>query len=60
LTKKITIKEAAETVGVSARTIRRYIASGRIPAYRLGPRMIRVDADQLTEQLHTPVTGGAA
>lgn len=58
---KITIAEAADTYRVSPRTIRRYIAAGRITAYRLGPRMIRLDAAQVADELlSTPVHGGAA
>jgi hypothetical protein len=29
----------------------RYIADGRLTAYRVGPRMIRLDADQVRRQL---------
>ncbi|MDV6275065.1 helix-turn-helix domain-containing protein [Rhodococcus erythropolis] len=42
-----TIAEAAETLGVSTRTVRRYIAAGRFRAYRVGPRLIRVDLSEL-------------
>ena len=39
-----TIAEAAGRLGVSQRTIRRRIADGHLTAYRLGPRLIRLDA----------------
>lgn len=56
----ITLQEAANTYGVSVRTIRRWIASGQITAYRMGPRLIRLDAAQVAEQLlNQPVSGGA-
>ncbi|MBA8964761.1 excisionase family DNA binding protein [Rhodococcus percolatus] len=42
---------AAEQFGVSERTIRRRIADGSLRAYRMGPRMIRIDTDQLDEVL---------
>lgn len=42
-----TISEAAEALSVSTRTIRRYIAAGRFKAYRVGPRLIRVDLSEL-------------
>ena len=59
--KKITIQEVADTFGVSTRTVRRYISSSRLTAYRVGPRMIRLDADQVAEQLlGEPVGGDAA
>ena len=44
---KITILEAAELAGVSDRTIRTWIASGILPAYRYGPRVVRIDPDDL-------------
>ena len=42
-----TVAQAAEEFGVCDRTIRRYIASGRVAGYRLGPRMVRVDLDEI-------------
>ncbi|MBA2414660.1 MAG: helix-turn-helix domain-containing protein, partial [Geodermatophilaceae bacterium] len=33
--------------GVSERTLRRRIAEGRLPAYRVGPRSIRVSAEDV-------------
>lgn len=52
----ISIAEAAETYDVSRTTIRRYIAAGRLAAYRIGPRMIRLDADQVAREFTgTPV-----
>jgi len=49
--RKITIAQVAEQYDVSTRTIRRYIADGRLTAYRIGPRMIRLDPDQVRQQL---------
>jgi excisionase family DNA binding protein len=58
---KISIQDVAEQFGVSPRTVRRYIASGRLTAYRVGPRLIRVDAEQVRQQLlGQPVGGDAA
>ena len=37
------IPNAAAYLNVSTKTIRRYIAAGRITGYRAGPRLIRVD-----------------
>jgi excisionase family DNA binding protein len=56
--KRVSISDAAGLVGVHPRTIRRYIASGRIPAYRVGPRLLKVDLDDV-QTLLVPV-GGAA
>ncbi|WP_267616907.1 helix-turn-helix domain-containing protein [Gordonia bronchialis] len=50
---------AAEYADVSTRTLRRYIAAGRLTAYRVGPRLIKVDLNDLDEMLQ-PVGGGAA
>ena len=52
----MTLKQAAEWYGVSERTLRRRIAEGRLPAYRIGPRSIRVqakDVDALAARIPT-------
>jgi len=51
MARKISLAEAAEIYGISVRTLHRYIAEGRISAYRIGPRMIRVDVEKLAQQL---------
>ncbi|MBN7412666.1 helix-turn-helix domain-containing protein [Mycobacteroides abscessus] len=51
MAQKISIPEVAEKFGVSPRTIRRYIAAGRLTAYRVGPRLIRVDVNEAQKQL---------
>lgn len=38
----LSLPDAAELVGQSVKTLRRRIADGRLPAYRFGPRSIRV------------------
>lgn len=38
----ITIAQAAELLGCHPNTIRRHIAMGLLPAYRLGPRAVRL------------------
>ena len=43
----VSLAEAAELAGVSIRTLRRRIADGALPAYRTGPRLIRVHPDDL-------------
>jgi excisionase family DNA binding protein len=57
--KYLCLAEAADLHGVSQRTIRRWIAEGRITGYRVGPRVIRVSADEL-EQLARPIPTGDA
>jgi len=48
---RVSITQAAEYAGVSAKTIRRRIADGTIPAERLGPRLIRVRLDDVDAAL---------
>lgn len=42
-----TIGQTAEHFGVDVKTIRRWIAQGRLSAYRVGPRLIRVDRESI-------------
>ncbi|MBN9104214.1 MAG: helix-turn-helix domain-containing protein [Propionibacteriaceae bacterium] len=44
MTDQLTIPQVAERFGVAPKTVRRWIASGELPARRLGPRVIRIDA----------------
>jgi excisionase family DNA binding protein len=41
------VREAAEYTGLCTRTIRRYIAAGRITGHRLGPKLIQVDLNEV-------------
>lgn len=43
----LTQAEAADACAVSVRTIRRWIAAGMLPARRVGPRLVRIDAADL-------------
>jgi excisionase family DNA binding protein len=43
----VSLAEAAEWAGVCERTLRRRIADGTLTAYRLGPRLIRIDLTEL-------------
>ncbi len=54
----IGLQAAADRCDVSYRTIRRYIASGRLKAVRVGPRVLKVDIADVENLLH-PVGGGA-
>jgi excisionase family DNA binding protein len=48
---------AAEHYDVSRQTVRRWIARGKIHAYRVEPRLIRVDLDEIeAEIIHTVPT----
>jgi excisionase family DNA binding protein len=57
---KLSLQEAARSRGCSERTIRRYIAAGLLPAYRMGPRLIRVDAAELDAMLRPIPTASAS
>jgi excisionase family DNA binding protein len=41
------LSSAADRTGLSIRTLRRRVASGDLAAYRNGPRVIRVDPDDV-------------
>ena len=45
------IADAADYYSCSPKTIRRRIADGSLTAYRLGPKIIRVDLNELDDQL---------
>jgi excisionase family DNA binding protein len=53
------IQNAADYLGVNPKTIRRHIAAGRLTGYRAGPRLIRVDLNELDAMLRPiPTAGG--
>ena len=55
--KMVSIAAAADHYGVSQQTVRRWIASGRITAHRVGPRLIRVDLEEIEAKIvHTVPT----
>jgi len=45
------IADAAKALGVSERFLRQLIAQNRIPFYRLSPRTLRVDLDELRQYM---------
>jgi excisionase family DNA binding protein len=54
----LSLRESAAVTGLKYHTIRAYIRTGRLLAYRIGPRSVRVDRDSLLSLLK-PI-GGAA
>lgn len=54
------LTNAAEQYGVTTKTLRRWISAGRITGYRFGPRMLRVDLDEIDALLRPLATGGAS
>jgi excisionase family DNA binding protein len=53
------ISVAADEADVCTRTVRRWIATGRLKAYQVGPKLIKVDLNDLDAMLQ-PIGGGAA
>jgi excisionase family DNA binding protein len=45
------VQIGSEETGLSQKAIRRYISTGRIHGYRLGPKLIRIDLNELDELL---------
>lgn len=43
----VSLAAAAAYADVSTRTLRRYISHGRLTGYRVGPRLAKVDLDEL-------------
>jgi excisionase family DNA binding protein len=43
------IARGAEHADVSTRTIRRYIARGLLTGYRVGPRLVKIDLDEIDQ-----------
>ena len=50
----MTISAAAEYADVHPVTLRRWVAAGRLPAYRVGPRLLKIDLDEL-ESIIRPI-----
>lgn len=56
---RISIQEAADILGVSTKTVRRYIAAGDLAAFRVGSRLLRVQrADVEALARPVPTAGG--
>lgn len=53
-------RQAAAYLGITDRTLRRMIADGRLPAYRLGPRLLRIDMGDLDALMRRVPAGGGA
>jgi excisionase family DNA binding protein len=47
----VTLADAAEYVGVSVKTVRRWIACGDLTGYRAGRRILRVDLNEVDVML---------
>jgi excisionase family DNA binding protein len=51
MTQLLTPKEVADTLGVHLNTVYRLIASGDLTAVRIGPKLIRVNRDELNKYM---------
>lgn len=61
LPRDLSIQEAAQRRGVTTKTVRRWIALGLVPAYRVGPKLIRIREDDLEAiGRRIPARNGAA
>jgi excisionase family DNA binding protein len=56
----VTVPEAAALLGVSSSTIWRWIANGNLPAYRVGPRFVRVRRTELSALIRPVRPSGVA
>ena len=48
----VTLSDAAAALGVSVRTVRRFIEYGYVEAYRVGPRVIRLTVGDVNALIH--------
>lgn len=53
----LTVAAAGDHIGVSTKTLRRRIAEGELPAYRIGPRAIRVRLEDVEAMCRRIPTG---
>ena len=51
----VSLDDCAAYLGLSRKTVRRYVASGDIPAYKVGRRALRVDLDVVDHVLVRPL-----
>jgi len=49
--KALSVKQAAEKIGVHPWTVRRWISEGRIRGCRVGPRLMRINPDDVDAML---------
>ena len=53
----VSLTFGAEYLGISERTLRRFIASGHLKGFRVGDKLVRIDFDEL-ESFATPIHTG--
>lgn len=47
----VPIEDAADVIGIHRRTLRRWVDEGIVKGYRLGPKLLRVDMDDIDRLL---------
>ncbi|WP_433507296.1 helix-turn-helix domain-containing protein [Pseudonocardia halophobica] len=55
----VSLAAAAEYADCGVNTIRRWISEGRLPGYRLGPKLLKVDLNELDQLAQRVPTAGA-
>lgn len=55
----LTLSDAAGWLSLDEKTLRRWISQGRLTAYRVGPKLIRLDADEIESMIRVVPTAGA-
>jgi excisionase family DNA binding protein len=55
----VSIAEAAEYLGVNVRSIRNMLTDGRLKAYKLGPRIVRIRLSDIDAALEPYTEAGA-
>ena len=54
------LPDAAKYIGVTNRTLRRWISDGLLTGYRLGRKTVRVDLNEVDEALCKPIPAAKA
>ena len=55
----VSIEQASNYTGLSVKTLRRRISDGTLTGYRAGPKLVRVDLNEVDAML-TPIPVGVA
>ena len=57
--KQLSVNQVAAIYGVHQRTIRRWIAQGKLSAYKVGTKTGRLDSDQVRAQIESELDEAA-
>jgi len=56
----LTLSDAAEWLSLDEKTLRRWISQGRLTAYRVGPKLLRLDAAEVENMICVVPTAGTS